>query len=390
MKIESVDLFYFSLPIIEDKADGSQDSFLVRIRADNGLEGFGESDSSPLVAFACYCCPMSHSNIVNIRQSLLGRTIASPRDIRETYRYARRRALDMAHFPHAYAAADIALWDLLGKKENTPVYRLLGYDRQLPKRAYASYLFQDTPEETRALAAHGRESGFTAAKFGWGPMGRRGEEFDVALVRGAREGLGADAALMVDAGTIWEDDCETVLRRAAAFAEFDVTWLEEPFLPEAVDAYGRAAGRSAVPLAAGEGCDSVRAAEDLLVNGRVSYLQIDPGRIGGITPAFEALQLAKRHGATFVNHTYKSHVSLAAAMAVFAGESSALWAEFCESGSPLVQRIVAEPLRGDDEGQILLPERAGLGMDVDLASAKEFAHDVSITIDGRTIGSSAT
>ncbi len=388
MKIESIDLFYFALPQIRDQADGSQDSFVVRVRADNGLEGFGESDSSPLLAFASYCTPPSHSNIVNISESLIGQRVESPEDVRRIYAHCQRRALDMAQFPHAYAAADIALWDLLGRHLRTPVYKLLGHDRSLPKVAYSSQLFQDTPEATRDLARQARQKGFRAGKFGWGPMGTKDEAFDVDLARCAREGLG-DAALMVDAGTVWKYDDATALRRARAFADFDVTWLEEPLSTEAVKAYGRLAAQSPVPIAAGEGCNTVRAAEDLLENGGLTFLQIDPGRIGGITPAIETCHLARRRRAVWVNHTYKSQISLAAALAVFAGDERMPWLEYCESGSPLVRDIVREPLRLGADGTVRLPDTPGLGVDVTLDRIGHLARQISIRVDGHIIGTSA-
>jgi len=390
VNIQSIDLFYFALPHIRDQADGSQDTFIARVRSDTGLEGFGESDSSPLLAFASFCMPMSHSNLVNLSASLVGRRIDSPDDVRRVYQHAKRRALDLAQFPHAYAAADIALWDLLGKHLKSPVYKLLGHQRALPKRAYSSQLFQDTPEATAALARTARQRGFTAAKFGWGPMGMHGEAFDIDLVRHAREGLGADVALMVDAGVVWKDDYRTVLKRAEAFATFDVTWLEEPLSSEAVSAYGQLAGKSPIPIAAGEGCNTVRAAEDLLENGKLSFLQIDPGRIGGITPAFETYHLARKHGATFVNHTYKSQISLAAAMAVFAGDADMPWLEFCESGSPLVRQMIANPLNIDERGEVLLLELPGLGLDVRLDQMRDFAREIVITIDKQVVGVSQT
>src|SRR6059058_1821183 len=171
MKIESIDLFYFALPQIRDIADGSQDCFIVRIRSDTNEQGFGESDSSPLVAMACYMAPMSHSNIVNLKESLIGQQLDSPEDIERIYRHCKRRAMDIAHFPHAYAAADIALWDLLGKHLKMSVYQLLGYSKQYAKRAYASHLFPQTPEETSQVARSACERGFSAVKFGWGPIG---------------------------------------------------------------------------------------------------------------------------------------------------------------------------------------------------------------------------
>ena len=88
MTLEAIDLFYFALPQIRDVADGSQDSFIVRIRSDEGLEGFGESDSAPLLALAGYCTPSSHSNIVNLSQSLIGQRLDSVADVRRIFRHA--------------------------------------------------------------------------------------------------------------------------------------------------------------------------------------------------------------------------------------------------------------------------------------------------------------
>lgn len=293
--------------------------------------------------------------------------------------------MDIAHFPHAYAAADIALWDLLGKNEKKPVYQLLGYDRQYSKRAYASVLFEDTPEATGIRARQIREQGFTAAKFGWGPIGQKNEAFDIDLVRCAREGLGDDVALMVDAGVAWGDDWETAHRRSEAFREFNPTWLEEPLSPEAVKAYGKLSKRSKVSIAAGEGCDTLRSVEDLLENGGVHFLQIEAGRIGGITPSFEALQMAKKHEAIYVNHTFKSHLSLSAALSVFAGEPSAIWLEYCDTGSPLIRNMVDNPLNLDAKGLVRLHEQPGLGMNLCLDSMKEFSRQVTIAIDGKPI-----
>jgi L-alanine-DL-glutamate epimerase-like enolase superfamily enzyme len=99
--------------------------------------------------------------------------------------------------------------------------------RAFPKRPYGSVLFADTPQATGERAADLRRRGFRAAKFGWGPMGPD-EALDVALVRAAREGLGAGPELMVDAGVAWGEDDETAYRRAVAFEPFGLTWLEEP------------------------------------------------------------------------------------------------------------------------------------------------------------------
>src|SRR5437879_12794409 len=123
MKIAAIDLFYLRMPEVTAAADGTQDTLLVRVRTEDGLEGWGDCDASPLVCIAAYCCPMSHGNIINIRQSLLGETLNSPDDIRRLHAKALRNGLDIQQIHHAYSGADIALLDLLGKKREEPVYR---------------------------------------------------------------------------------------------------------------------------------------------------------------------------------------------------------------------------------------------------------------------------
>src|SRR6059036_1958028 len=100
---------------------------------------------------------------------------------------------------HAISGIDIALWDLLGQATGQPVGRLLGGRYRERVRPYASLLM----EEPQALAAKLqaiRAAGFRAFKIGWGPFGRNDPQLDEAIVRAAREAVGPDCALMVDAG----------------------------------------------------------------------------------------------------------------------------------------------------------------------------------------------
>jgi L-alanine-DL-glutamate epimerase-like enolase superfamily enzyme len=388
VKIVEVDAFYVAMPDIRPIADGTQDSFLVRLRTDTGLEAWGESDASPLVSIACYCCPPSHSNIVNLRDSLLGAALDSVEDLHAVRASALRRALDIQHVHHAFSGADIALWDLLGQRLQVPVYELLDGPGALarPKRPYASSLFGDTPEETRERAAERRALGFDAAKFGWGPMGRGGRDEDVALVSAARVGLGPDALLLVDAGWAWGEDVETARRRTEDFAPFGVGWLEEPLLPEAVEAYGRlTSGGTAIPIAAAESSGRFRDAEDFLLNGGIDFVQIDAGRIGGITPSHQVRRLAEARGATYVNHTFKSHLSLAAALHVFATVERYQLLEYAVGGSPLAAALVTDPLERRPDGTVIAPERPGLGVTVNRETVRRYLRPVHITVDGREL-----
>ena len=152
MKIESVDLFYLSMPEVLDIGDGSQDALLVRIRA-GGFEGWGECEASPLTSIASYCAPMSHSACKPVKYSLEGKRIETIADIHHISNSVHENSLDLLQADHTLSGIDIALWDLLGKKLQAPVYSMLGYKKSFPKLPYASQLFGDTPQDTFEKAA---------------------------------------------------------------------------------------------------------------------------------------------------------------------------------------------------------------------------------------------
>src|SRR5215831_4290383 len=168
MKIDSVDFFYLSMPVVRDIGDGSQDALLVRVQAGD-YTGWGECEASPLVSMASWNCPMSHRACKPIAASVLGQKLGGVEDIQRINVLVRANSFDLLQTDHTLSGIDIALWDLLGKKLNEPVYRLLGYECAHPKLAYASLLFDDDPQQTFRKAQQIARRGFRAAKFGWGP-----------------------------------------------------------------------------------------------------------------------------------------------------------------------------------------------------------------------------
>src|ERR1051326_7611473 len=205
MKIDSVDFFYLSIPVVRDVGDGSQDALLVRVRA-GGYVGWGECEGAPLVSIASWNCPMSHSACKPVSASVLGQPLDRPEDIRHINVLVRANSFDLLQTDHTLSGIDIALWDLLGKKLDEPVFRLLGYPHSSPKIAYASQLFGDDPQVTLQKARQVASAGFRVAKFGWGPYGRATVQQDAEQVAAAREGMGPDRLLLVDAGTVWGDE----------------------------------------------------------------------------------------------------------------------------------------------------------------------------------------
>lgn len=385
MRIESVDFFYLSMPDVRDIGDGSQDALLVRVCA-GGYVGWGECEASPLVSIAAWCCPMSHSACKPVAASVLGQEINDPSDIRRIHAQVRANSLDLLQADHTLSGVDIALWDLLGKKLSEPVYRLLKFEQSYAKTAYASVLFGDTPQMTLEKACAARQAGFRAVKFGWGPFGHGSVDDDADQLEAAREGLGSDGVLLVDAGAVWDDNVERARKCLPALRTARAMWLEEPFVHSAMGAYRELAGEaSGIKLAGGEGCHSFHQAKNMVDFAGLSYMQIDAGRVGGITAANQAADYAHSHGVQFVNHTFTSHLALSASLQPFAGYESDDLCEYPFDPSPLARVFHAPALEPDQNGHVHLLELPGLGIEPDLERIRPYLKEVEIRVNDRVL-----
>ncbi len=385
MKIESVDFFYLSMPEVLDIGDGSQDALLVRIRA-GGLEGWGECETSPLTSIASYVCPMSHSACKPLKYSMEGRAINSVEDIKSISNAVHENSFDLLQADHTLSGIDIALWDLLGKKLNEPVYKLLGYNKAYPKLPYASQLFGDSPEGTFEKAKKATAAGFKAVKFGWGPFGKNGLGNDVAHLVAAREGVGPATYLMIDAGTAWNNNVAGAKERLKPLKKLDAYWLEEPFSNMELDAYKTlSATMPEIALAGGEGCNNFIQAKAMIQYAGLKFIQIDAGRIGGISVAKQVADLAQQSNITYVNHTFTSHLALSASLQPFAGIEKDNISEYPVELKLLAQEISQVKILPDENGYIHVPEQPGLGISVDTKTLKKYLVDVEIKINGKQI-----
>jgi L-alanine-DL-glutamate epimerase-like enolase superfamily enzyme len=382
-KIESIDFFYLSMPEILDIGDGSQDALLVRVSA-GGHCGWGECEASPLPTIAALVAPMSHSACKPVAGSVLGQTLDNPTDIARIHRQVRENSLDLLQADHALSGIDTALWDLLGRVHAQPVYHLLGYPRAYPKTPYFSVLFGQSPVETLGLAHEARSRGFRAVKFGWGPYGRSDAQADADQVTAAREGLGPDGILCIDAGTVWGEDVAQATERLAALEECGTTWLEEPFHTGALHAYQALAGRCAtLRLAGGEGAHNEYMAMHMIDYAGLGFIQVDCGRIGGITSAKRVAEYAAARGVTYVNHTFTSHLALSASLQSYAGLEGHVLCEYPGQLKALAWELTGEHLLPDENGQILPPAAPGLGLHPDPAAVRKYLVETEITVAGK-------
>lgn len=384
-RVDSVDFFYLSMPRILDIGDGSQDALVVRVTSGGDI-GWGECEASPLASLASFVGPMSHSACHPIADSVLGQKLDDVADIAAISALVSARSQDVLQAPHTYSGVEIALWDLLGKRLDAPVWSLLGIATAHPKLPYASSLFGDTPAETLEKARNVRALGYRAAKFGWGPFGAGTVKQDADHLHAAREGLGADGRLLVDAGTVWVEDLARAEQSVPALIEVRAEWLEEPFVSGAIDAYAALAKRAApLKLAGGEGAHNVYMAKAMIDHAGIRFVQIDSGRIGGIGPSKAVADYARDRGVTYVNHTFTSHLALSASLQAYVGYPESELCEYPVELKPLARAITTTAIPVDAEGMVRVPAQPGLGVTVDPAALAPYLQDVEIRVGGRVL-----
>jgi L-alanine-DL-glutamate epimerase-like enolase superfamily enzyme len=384
MKIDGVDFFYLSMPVVTEAADGSQDALLVRVTA-GAHQGWGECEAAPLPSIAAFVTPMSHGACRPVSASVLGERLDGPDDIARMSATVAYNSMDLLQAAHTWSGVETAMWDLLGRERGVPAYQLLGYARAYPKLPYASVLFGATPEETRTRAADIGRAGFRAAKFGWAPFGESLAD-DVHHIEAAREGLGRDGVLLIDAGQIFGEDVEAAALRLDAMENNRVTFFEEPFHGSAYEAYRALGARvHTVRTAGGEAAHNRFMAEHLMEYGRVGYIQIDCGRIGGLGPAKQVADQAAKRGVTYVNHTFTSNLALSASIQPYAGLADHRICEYPTKLQPLASDLTLNHIAPDGNGEIILPDAPGLGIEIDPKAVARYKVDVEIKVKGKTI-----
>lgn len=371
-RVEAVDLFLLQVPNFNADRDPVKDTLLVRARA-GAHEGWGECEAAPLVSLAAFVTPESHSTSQPVAASVIGQKLDDPADIAAITRSVATKSMNVLQAPHVFSGVEMALWDLLGKMRQEPVYRLLGYRGAFPKLPYVVMPFASTPQETFRRMEEIRASGFHAVKTGWNDFGSGNLLADRAQLAAAREGLGKDARLFLDAARVWGTDVSAATRYQPLLEEFSVEWVEEPFATAALGAYADLAQRHGRDrIAAGENANSVAQARQLLDIGGIGIIQIDCGRIGGIGAAAEIARLADERGATYVNHTYTSHLALSASLSAYAGLERHQLCEYPADTTSLSWAICAEHLERGENGMINPPEAPGLGIKMQLDVAQSF------------------
>lgn len=247
----------------------------------------------------------------------------------------------------AMAAIDTALWDLRSRRSGIPLHRLAG-GAQSSVPLYTTeggWLHLET-DALVADALDAKAKGFAGAKL---KVGRPAYE-DVARIAAVREAVGRDFEIFTDANQAFNLD--EAIRRARLYEPLDIGWLEEPLPADDHDGHVRLSRSTNIPIAVGESLYSISHFRDYLQRGGCSVVQVDVGRIGGITPWLKVAHMAEAFNVAVAPHfLMELHVALCCAV------PNARWLEYI----PQLDAITTEGLRIEG-GRAFPSEALGLGI----------------------------
>lgn len=373
MRITNVEAIPLKIPDQNsDIADGIQDDVIVRVETDEGITGIGEADTMPLAVKGIVEAWASWPHSRGLRDILVGQDPLNVEMCWEKMRVGTSWLGRNGVAQQAMAAVDIALWDIKGKALNKPVHELLGYKYRDKVRVYASTLFTEDPGEMTAVGQRYVAQGFTAAKFGWGPMGRS-LAGDIKLVELARRSIGDDTALLIDAGCVFK--ARDAIQRVHAWAQFNPFWFEEALEGDDLDGFrqlARAAGD--IRIATGEQESAYAAFEKLITEGEVDVIQPDISRAAGFTECKRIANMAQRHNKLCVFHAWKSGILVAATLHMAAIVPDLPFAEYTVSESPLRKELVHSTVELQN-GMATIPQGPGLGVELNMDIVKKYRVD---------------
>jgi L-alanine-DL-glutamate epimerase-like enolase superfamily enzyme len=298
-----------------------------------------------------------------------------------------RRGLVM----HAISGIDIALWDIAGKVAKMPVYKLLGACRDRVE-AYASGGFYQEGKSAADLAAEAegyRARGFKGMKMKVGRNPTTGTHLrelignrelcevdpseDIARVAAVRQALGPRAKLMVDANCAWSPAMAIEMGRA--MEPYNLFWIEEPVATDDIDGSAAVAAALATAIAGYETEVGLYGFRQLIDRGAVDIVQLDLAWSGGFSEGRRIAAYAQAHHKMVAPHAFAGAVLLVASLHFAAAAPNALDLEWDQNPNAIREELLKEPLRLEPDGTVKLPERPGLGIELDRAAVDRYRTD---------------
>lgn len=347
---------------------------LFKIETDSGLHGWGEATNwpgSPLVEAACQ----------HVGNLIVGQD-AQRIDYLWTKIYRDNHWLGQAGpLLSAISAMDIALWDLNGKALGAPIYQLLGGAYRKKIHLYANYWFTGgglTPAEYSRQAKATVEKGFTALKFdpfahinyGYGDdlsdnngLTERQKQIAIDVVAAVAMAVGPEIALAIETHAFLNAPTAVEMAHRLAHLKFNCLWYEEPALPEFPDSIANIREKITLPVCVGERIHSRFMLRAILEKKASDIVMPDITRCGGISEMRKMANLAEAYNVPFAPHNPNGPISTIASAHTMATIPNFFRQEFIVNDVPWRDACLSHPLPIDN-GYFVLPERPGLGFDV--------------------------
>jgi 2-dehydro-3-deoxyphosphogalactonate aldolase len=344
---------------------GGRKWLFIKLTTDEGIVGLGERVSGGVTDLAPQVALLKHlaeqfvigENPFHIER-IWQRMFATPHDYRHP---------GMDRTP-AISAIEIALWDIVGKATNQPIYNLLGGQYHQKLRAYAYMPAEgvwENPEKAGEVARRLVAEGYTACKIDpfmpVFPLPRdiplKDLKHAASIFRHIRDAVGDE--LEVGIGTHGQFSTAGAVRAAKIFEEYQPMWFEEPVPPEMVEEMARVAAQTSIPIASGERLATKYEFANLIEKQAAGIIQVDVGQCGGILEAKKIAAIAEAHHALIAPHMYVGPIAAAAAIHLDTCSPNFMVQEF--NVGPLHSELFVEPIAVVD-GYITPPTGPGLGL----------------------------
>ena len=385
MKISAVDVFVLKTPLDEPFAFSQgwvtqRCATLVRVRTEQGIDGWGEAFTQGLEAPEIAAAVINHAfKPMLLEKSALDTSVLWHSMYHKSRDFGRKGSVIAA-----MSAIDTALWDIVGKNVNQPIHQLLGGAVRTKVTPYATGFYRIKGQgEAQRLAEEARQhsnAGFHAMKVKLG----FGLEDDISVMQAIGNELTQEinngtVELMVDTNHAYGRN--DALRLGRVLEGYPLRWYEEPVVPEDIEGYRWLRDRLDVPIAGGENEHTAYGFNALFNRQAIDIAQPDIGSCGGITAARDISAMAQANGVTVNPHVWGSAVAQAASLQWIATlpithhnvfpQHPIL--EYDRSSHPFRQQLIKNPWQFEN-GSIAIPTGPGLGIEINTDVVSEFSN----------------